>query len=269
MYRAWFFQSFALKNGSLDWSAFDNTLAVARAKGVYLTVTLADHWGACEPGTAKPESWYTTTYRDVREAGTDNRLIQHVLTYRQYVQEIVSRYRNEPAIAMWQLMNEAETTCTTAGLNALRAFADDVGGLIQSIDPNHLVSLGTLGGQQCPFGGTGFTAIHMSPAIDVCEVHDYEGDAAMPALIQTRIDQCNTIGKPMVIGELGRPGSNYSSLQARANVFAAKIDAAFNAGVDVYQLWNLDDSRLGSVNCTTSYGICPSDPAIAVLEARD
>ena len=71
------------------------------------------------------------------------------------MKEIVTRYRNEPTILAWQLMNEAETkhdlssSCTANGASILRGWAADVSTLVKSIDANHLVSLGTLGGGQC------------------------------------------------------------------------------------------------------------------------
>ena len=75
-----------------------------------------------------------------------------LVTYRQYVAAIVRRYANNPTVAMWQLVNEGEAvndndSCNEqAAHSALLAFSNDVGGLVHSIDPNHLVSLGTLQG---------------------------------------------------------------------------------------------------------------------------
>lgn len=52
VFRAWFFQRLATTNGQRDWSAFDHTLAVARAHGVRVIVTLANQWGSCESPTS-------------------------------------------------------------------------------------------------------------------------------------------------------------------------------------------------------------------------
>ena len=51
---------------------------------------------------------------------------------------------------------------------------------IKSIDPNHLVSLGTIGSGQCGTSGDYYKQLHAIPTIDLCEVHDYDpwsGDA--------------------------------------------------------------------------------------------
>jgi len=74
---------------------------------------------------------------------------------------------------------QADGTCNeSAGASALRAWADDVAGVIRSVDPNHLISLGT--GLQ---GGCGYQVtsnpssndygyVHAGPNIDLCEYRD-------------------------------------------------------------------------------------------------
>ena len=72
-FRAWFFQYQATRNGARDWSAFDHTLAVARARGVKVVATLVNQWGQCEGWGAyvdgyKTESWYRRGYRTTPRA---------------------------------------------------------------------------------------------------------------------------------------------------------------------------------------------------------
>ncbi len=147
VFRSWFFQAMATSKGVRDWSAFDHTLAVAKAHGVKVIATLANQWGSCESPTSqyKYASWYQGGYKTQVLATT-------TVPYRQFVQEVVSRYKNDPTIAMWQLMNEAEikTNSSTCGSTTdLYNFTSDVSKLIKSIDSNHLVSLGTMGSSQC------------------------------------------------------------------------------------------------------------------------
>ena len=49
----------------------------------------------------------------------------------------------------------------------------DVGGLIKSIDSNHLVSTGVIGSGQCGASGPEYEALHALAAVDVCSFHDY------------------------------------------------------------------------------------------------
>src|SRR5665811_519020 len=72
--------------------------------------------------------------------------VAETVSSRQWVQEVVSRYKNDPTIAMWQLMNEAEiktgdSSSSCASTADLYNFATDVSGMVKSIDPNHLVNL--------------------------------------------------------------------------------------------------------------------------------
>jgi endo-1,4-beta-mannosidase len=68
------------------------------------------------------------------------------------VRDVVSRYAINLTIAMWQMVNEGEAvnsdgSCNElAALSALLSFSNNVGGVIHSLDPNHLVSLGVLAG---------------------------------------------------------------------------------------------------------------------------
>ena len=137
--------------GTRDWTAFDRTLATARAHGVKVIATLTDQWGNC--GSSVPGRPATRTRPGTR-AATSSRTRPGPSRTETWVAEIVNRYKNDPTILAWQLVNEPEVgDCgavpeSTATAD-LKAFATDVSGLIKSIDPNHLVSLGTLGTGQC------------------------------------------------------------------------------------------------------------------------
>jgi mannan endo-1,4-beta-mannosidase len=140
VFRAWFFQLEATVAGQRDWSAFDRTLATARASGRKVIAVLVD--------------------------------------YREWVQEIVIRYRDDPTILAWQLVNEAEAGTGTGGCRrtaarTLQRFAADMAALVKSIDPYHLLSLGTIGSGQCGARGTEYLTLHATEGIDLCEYHDY------------------------------------------------------------------------------------------------
>ena len=266
-FRAWFYQGLATANGARDWAAFDHTIAVAKAHGVRIIATLADQWGSCDsgPGDAvfKGVSWYTDAYRSAITPGSTK-------SYRDWVAEIVTRYRDEPTILAWQLMNEAETkvdlasSCAPNGAATLRAWAADVSALVKSIDAHHLVSLGTLGGGQCGTQGGEYASVHDLSTIDLCEYHDYLPDA-MPGDqwngLGVRIAQCAGLGKPIFIGESGQKDLG---LAARAARFESKFATQFGAGVAGELVWALRiDSQGGS--STSNYDMGPGDPTVALF----
>ncbi len=256
VFRAWFFQSLATTNGARDWAAFDATLATAKTHNVRVMVTLTDHWGACEGTGQKGEAWYTTGYKTTVYSGDR-------ATYREFVREIVTRYRDNPIIMMWQIVNEAESKTSSgacSSVSVLKNFAADIGGLIKSIDPNHLVSFGTLGGQQCGIAGDAYREIHTSPFIDVCEYHDYWSVDALHGELQGRIDQSKALSKPIFIGEMGIKISDAGgSTATRAARFGAKFGAQFGAGVAGILLWVWRNGDQGSA---VDHDIGPGDPAL-------
>jgi mannan endo-1,4-beta-mannosidase len=254
VFRAWFFQRLAQSGGKRDWSAFDHTLAVAKANGYRVIVTMTDHWGACD--TPKKGDWfYGSGYKQVQSGD--------LVSYRDWVREIVTRYRNDSTVLMWQLVNEAES----ATHSHLYNFTSDVAKLIKSIDPNHLVSLGTIGSGQPGTAGDDYRKLHAIPEVDICSYHDYRPGSqyfpAMPSQLQERLSQCNALNKPLFIGEVGiKLDEVGGSATERARLFEEKIKAQFGAGVVGYLPWAWVARGQSAYE---SYLIGPNDPVLGVL----
>ncbi len=264
--RSWFFQRMATANGVRDWSGFDHTLAVAKAHGIKVIATLANQWPDCEPASGyKDEGWYTTGYTQPDPSGT--------VSYRSWVGEVAARYKNDPTIMAWQLINEAEVKpyagsgdCSTYAKGILLNWASDVSGVIKAADPNHLVSLGTIGTGQCGASGPEYHDVHNIPTIDICEYHDY-GSPTTPIPgdqwngLLNRISICNGLDKPIIIGESGINPSDVGGYQGRAAAFKAKFEQEFGAGVDGIIPWAWD------INGSTpnDYDIGPGDPLLDVM----
>jgi hypothetical protein len=265
VFRAWFFQRLATTNGQRDWSAFDHTLAVARAHGVKVIVTLGNQWGSCESPKSeyKWDSWYTGGYKT-------QILPENMVPYRQWVAEVVARYKDDPTIAMWQLMNEAEikldNTSTCGPTADLYNFAADVSSLIKSIDPNHLVSLGTMGAGQCGSQGGDYQKVHSISTIDVCEYHDYGHETqALPAHLVSDIAACNALDKPIFVGESGIKATSVGgTLAARAVAFSAKVTTMITAGVRGFLVWSWNNSA----PTTDNWPVGPGDPTIRVMDSN-
>src|SRR5438874_4302434 len=123
----------------------------------------------------------------------------------------------------------------TAG-SALRAFAADMGSLIKGLDPEHLLSVGTLGGGECGTAGSDYQALYATPQIDLCNFNDYSpaAPAAPPkemGLLLQHLAQCRAVGKPLIISETGVRVRDAGSLEARAQIYQARLAAWFTAGV--------------------------------------
>jgi endo-1,4-beta-mannosidase len=257
-FRAWFFQSLATTGGRRDWSAFDHTLAVAKAHHLKVIATLADQFGSCDAPGYKYLAWYRTGYKI---AGDRAHTLQ---SYRDYVSAFVTRYQGDPTILAYQFMNEAEARTDDvicdehAASAALAAWADDMGRLTKSIDPNRLTSSGI--GNHCGGIGADYKTDHASSYIDICDYHDYGADRTpVPPLLRERIKECNALNKPLIVAEAGMTGDN----TLRAQSFAAKMSAQFDAGVQGFLMWGWRDEAHGGSDL--GFDIGPRDPAIALL----
>jgi hypothetical protein len=273
--RAWFFQPLATRQftGARDWTRFDRTLAAAKAAGYHVIPTLGNQWGECghKGPTAgyKFQGWYESGYRYLQP---EDSVYATYRSYRSWVAEVVGRYRDDPTILAWQLLNEAETSpswpsCPAgdATMNAIKGWASDVSSLIKTIDPNHLVSLGTIGSGQCGASGPQYKTLHAIPTIDLCEFHDYNEWVAMPGDssngLAKRLTECGQLGKPLFVGEVGIRPSVGGSLESRVAALRAKVIAQRTAGVVGHLAWNW----VSGPSILNDYGIGAGDPVLTLL----
>jgi mannan endo-1,4-beta-mannosidase len=281
--RTWFFQSQFDPDGTGpgegSFAAFDRVIQGAAARGMKVIPVLVNHWADCEfGGEAKTVDFYESGYR---EAGYG-----YQRSYLDYARTVAAHYANEPAIAFWQLVNEAEAPNPGGGCDEARAaaalsgFAATMSTAVKEADPNHLVSLGTMGSGQCGTSDRSYRRVHES--VDIAEYHDYDyagnplDDPGNPIPgdqwngLQARLEQTGPRGlnKPLFVGEAGIRADvagaiDPASLQARAEFFAAKIEAQMAAGVDGFLLWekvleSADDP--GVAGGHEAYGIGYGDP---------
>ena len=280
--RTWFFQSYYdmtndtghWHRSAPSWAAFDRLLTAAAAHHLRVIPVLVNEWPNCEPSTAAKGIGFFTGGYTLPEDG-------YPLSFKQYAITVARHYADDPTIAFWQLGNEFQVgdsgTCDEhASAVALRSFADTMTAALQSVDPHHLVSLGTAGADDCGLVGSDYAYVHAG-RVDICEYHDY-GNAArsMPDgsnSLAERIAQCRALDKPLFIGESGIPADTNdfgqstgkitsASLQLRAGFFDAKITAAFQAGVVGYVIW---DKRQDASNSLINYDygrfmVGPNDP---------
>jgi hypothetical protein len=227
VFRAWFSQDevYRKATSNADWSAFDQTLRDAAQFHERVIVTLGNQWGDCDQPSGQ--------YKDITfyQSGYTSLLLPRE-TYRAWVRDVVTRYRYNATVLMFQLMDEPEagtgwanghtTTCDeSAAASALQQWATDMASLVKSIDHNHLLDVGSLGGGQCGMSGNDYKLVHAVAGIDVCEYHDYhDADNPMPGDqwngLAVRLQQCGVKGvnKPLFVGETGIARSEAVSYQA-------------------------------------------------------
>ena len=139
--------------------------------------------------------------------------------------------------------------------------------LVRSIDPNHLISLGTMGGGQCGAQDEQYQAVHDLPNIDLCEYHDYSPAQPMPG------DQWNgsrsawtSARRSTSRSSSGRPGSSrtrsVARWQDRTAALLAKLEAQSAAGVQGFLSWAWNNDGVGD---PASFDIGPGDPLLDVL----
>jgi endo-1,4-beta-mannosidase len=261
--RFWVFQRFT--DSGADFSQLDKLLSLAGDRGIKLVPVLENQWSSCTAGGYKYDTWYQSGYLSPYDG--------YPISYKDYVGRIVSRYKDDRRILMWQLMNEAESEDTSGNSDAqaLYNFALDMSAYVKSIDPNHLVSLGTMGGGQPGAQGSDYRWIHSIPSIDLLEYHDYGSETEpLPSdgwnRLKERLDDAVALNKPLFIGEAGIK-SNCSdpdcfSPDQRAALFDAKMRAAFDNGVSGYMIWSYRDA----VEPPTEYMFTLTDPVAAIVQ---
>jgi CSLREA domain-containing protein len=270
--RAWFYQPLAASKapgttrewtGTRDWARFDRMLQIASTQNVKVIPVLTDHGGECgDFGTTgvKTAEFYQTGYT---VANPDELArYEHWVSYRDWAQEVVERYRDDPTVLFWQLINEAEVNPNYPG-----PWAQDMSDLVRSIDANHLISLGTIGTGQCGAGSSDeYQRIHDLPNIDLCEYHDYDQTADMPGDefngLTSRIDRCRALNKPLFVGEVGiNPANVGGTFEARAAKFRSKILRQEAEGIVGHLAW----AYMRSGSTIDNFDIGPGDPALTVL----
>ena len=281
MVRFWAFQGTMATNvhtDQLDWSPLDYVFAEAAKYHVYLIPVISGQGGSCDENHWNDPAWYSGGFKDVYNSpsNSDGRELTP-LSYWVYMNALVNRYADSPALGMWEPMSEAEAsscpasfepsncsgnqTCPkeAAAATALKYFLTAVGERIHAHDPKHLVEEGLLGGSQCGASGSDYENVGASPGIDVLSVHDYYGPVPLGGGpsdgIATRLAQAKALDKPIITGEAGivagEGQSNCMSLQQRATDMSEKMTAQFALGDSAFLIWNWQPSPLGPCSYDT------------------
>jgi len=263
--RFWAFQSYT--RGGEDWRALDRVIRLARRHELKLIPVLENQWTECSEGGVKTAAWYADGY--TRPYGA------YPLSYVDYVTRIVTRYRDEPAIVAWMLINEAETKRPDGSGDpaTLLTFTETVSALVKRLDAQHLVTLGLIGTGQPGTSGTAYERLHAVPTVDFLDYHDYGADdEPLPGgsggrqnTLAYAFEVARRLQKPLVLGEAGMntcaplEGFQLETQEGRARKFDAKLAAFFAAGGAGYLIWTWNPDESCELNFTTG------DPLNTVL----
>ena len=156
----------------------------------------------------------------------------HELFY-DYVRFILSRtnrytglaYKDDPAIMSWQIGNEPRAFSTEA-LPAFEKWLSEASALIRSLDPNHLISVGSEGAWGCEGDFGSWERICSDKNVDYCNIHLWpynwgwaKADSLKENLprakentkeyIDRHLEICERIRKPLVMEEFGYPRDGF------------------------------------------------------------
>ena len=283
--RIWGFQHLAYNKNtrSIDFTTMDRVVQTAERYGHKLIISLANQTGNCDTPAYKDEAWYAGGYRQVFNGGTPNGGASGPstpLSFWDYLHQIVPRYANSPAVAIWQPVNEPRNavinadgtqTCTSTAASTLRQFFDVVGGEIHRLAPKQLVGSAVIGQGNCGAKGIEYQTLHASPGIDVGSYHDYNYDSSpMPGDqwngLAVRINQMNQVGKPLIIDEVGMKAADgvagCMTLAQRRDNINAKMTEQLALGVDMYLAWGWTKSTTNSCSVNMKAG----DPTLNLLK---
>lgn len=183
--------------------------------------------------------------------------------YFSWITEIAARYKDSPAVAIWEIMNEpGNNVMTNLAPAVMKSFFDNTAAHIKASDPNHLVATGSLAPWQSFMeGAAGYASAHSGPNIDAMSLHEYDyaynntrfiespwWDDVRNASIQTN--------KPAYVGETGVSlATGCLTATQRADVLRQKFDAYLNRDASGILYWAVltDPNNEGPV-CDYPYG---------------
>jgi len=212
------------------------------------------------PPSGNPQVWFSSTYKE---------------QYRDYVQAVVNRYKNNDQILVWEIMNEPHCKGDANCLPALKSFIQDMAQVIKSIDPSTYISPGLMGGH-IPWSE--YESISNLPEItaNCCHYNTDTNDAS------TCLEAINHKGNVdfFYVGEVGYRGSADCSgggctnsnctncceqtvLQQRAEQI--NNDKKSLSGANAFLVWQFSPPGNSNLICD-SFSIFPGDPLCSSTE---
>lgn len=227
----------AIPNASA-FQKLDKIIALAAARDLKLTVTLND----------LPDLYFRPLYTDWAR-------------YDAQTQFIVERYRDEPAILMWDLRNEGDLDYEASrngrfGREQVLNWLSHVAALVRETDSNHLLTAGWLNSAQDTL-----------PAVDVLSFHHWAGAAELDTRVQALAAQTD---KPILLQEVGYASKGTASEASQAATLDAVVEFA-ESNLAGWMVWSAFDFQTDGETESPEYsfGLWRTDlqpkPALQVL----
>jgi mannan endo-1,4-beta-mannosidase len=254
----------------------DEVIARGKEQGIYFIIPFINYWdqlgGICQYNTWAGASNPSTNM----EFFLSNEKTQK--WYKDYISMLLNRvntvtgvkYKNEPAIFAWQIMNEGRNSGKDPEI--MRDWYQEIAQYIKSIDSNHMVSTGEEGfdaGTPSNYSvdqydntyalraneGTSYLLNINIPEIDFGNAHWYPTEygfgtevddgmlAAQRAWLSDHQAIAENIGKPAIIGEYGYPGWGDERVDS---IYSRFYDHAESIELDGDLLWEV---TAGSAKC--------------------
>ncbi len=164
-----------------------------------------------------------------------------------HLEAVVSSFVQDPAIAMWDLMNEPDHMWALydGGVTPrdVSAWAQLMYAAVRKADPSHLVTVG-LAGHFLDHGQTTFDPDQALPFVDVVSIHAYDDT---PAETAARLKRARDgLHGPLVLQEFGAT-SLYATDDEAEGQLRSTCQAAAAAGFSGVGVWELYDHPVGSI----------------------
>lgn len=167
---------------------------------------------------------------------------------RSQLETVVTRFKSDPAIAMWDLMNEPDhayaSETKTATFAEVAAWVTDMSRVVKAADPTHLLTVGWAGhAATTDFSEETSTLWKQA---DVISVHGY-----FPLnTLQKLLERVVALGRPVILQEFGRTRLHVSDDDAARDYKAACQAARKLSG---FAAWELFDHPTGTLPHVAGY----------------
>ncbi|KAL5343990.1 putative mannan endo-1,4-beta-mannosidase F [Aspergillus crustosus] len=204
-----------INTGPYGLQRLDAVVAAAERTGVKLIINFVNNWDDYGGMTAYLNAYGGTTKTD----WYGNPSIQ--AAYRRYIEAVVDRFVDSPAVFAWELANEPR--CNGCDTSILYNWIADTSAYIKSLDPLHMVAIGdegfglvegSDGSYPFAFGeGLDFAANLAIDTIDFGTFHLYPGSWGTSydwgnLWARTHGAACAAAGKPCLFEEYGAPSDH-------------------------------------------------------------
>lgn len=268
----------------------DYAIDKAGQLGIKLILTLANNWtdygGIDQYTSARGLQYHDQFYTDPTVRTWYKNWASHVLNHVNTISGVA--YKNDPAIMIWELMNEprcqgsgpssgglpSSSSCTS---QTIVNWITDVAAYVKSVDSNHLVAIGDEGffcndagvasNLNICYAGVDSVAFSQVPSVDVIGFHLYPDGwvkdlAWAEQYITQHLASAKTVGKPVYMGEFGLLEGNI-----RNSVYQDFTNLMFQGGGVGGLFWDIFPGQpaAASAESLSSFDVEAGSPLLATI----